>query len=33
MLLPNRVAVLLDAEIKKQDAVPPATLARCRSGP
>ena len=30
IFLPNRVAVLLDGEIKKQDAVPPATLRRVR---
>ena len=30
MFLPNRVAVLLDGEIKKQNAVPPATLRRVR---
>lgn len=30
MFLPNRVVVLLDGEVKKQDAVPPATLTRVR---
>jgi hypothetical protein len=30
MFLPNRVAVLLDGDIKKQDAVPLATLRRVR---
>jgi len=30
MFLPNRVAALLDGEIKKQDAVPPETLHRVR---
>jgi hypothetical protein len=30
MFLPNRVAVLPDGEIKKQDAVPAATLRRVR---
>ena len=30
MFLPNRVAVLLDGEIKKQDAVPLPTLRRVR---
>lgn len=30
MFLPNRIAVLLDGEIKKQDAIPIATLKRVR---
>ncbi len=30
MFLPNRVAVLLDGEIKKRDDVPPRTLERVR---
>jgi hypothetical protein len=30
VFLPNRVSVLLDGEIKKQDSIPPATLKRMR---
>jgi hypothetical protein len=30
MFLPNRVAVLLDGEVKKQDAIPAKTLERVR---